>query len=252
MKKVFIDAGHNYSGWNTGAVGNGMREQDITFEVAKLTGVHLSNAGFDVKLSRPTLETNLGQDNSSSINARWQKSNTWGADYFISIHVNAGGGTGAETLYHSEDSLEMATIMQNVYSKAMGLRNRRVWKRDDVGVLRWSSCPSILIELAFIDSLPPNPDVRILREQRPQMAAAVAEGFLSYAQVDLGGGDVLPPERFNNLDEMPDWARPTIEKLLKSGFLRGDGQGLDLSLDMLRIFVVHDRAGVYDTIAVPI
>ena len=28
--KICIDAGHNHSGWDTGASGNGLREQDIT------------------------------------------------------------------------------------------------------------------------------------------------------------------------------------------------------------------------------
>jgi len=98
MKKIFIDAGHNFSGFNTGAVGNGMREQDITFDVAAKLSRILENAGLEVRLSRPTLQTNLGTDNASAITARWQMSNAWGADIFLSIHANAGGGTGAETL----------------------------------------------------------------------------------------------------------------------------------------------------------
>lgn len=32
--RICIDAGHNYSGFDTGALGNGLREQDITFKIA--------------------------------------------------------------------------------------------------------------------------------------------------------------------------------------------------------------------------
>lgn len=52
--------------------------------------------------------------------------------------------------------------------------------------------------------------------------------------------------RFNTLADVPEWAKPTIQKLTDKGLLGGDGKGLDLSLDMIRIFVVNDRAGVYD------
>jgi hypothetical protein len=52
-------------------------------------------------------------------------------------------------------------------------------------------------------------------------------------------------ERFNTIDSLPEWARPTIQKMHDKGLLNGNGNSLDLSLDMLRIFVVNDRAGLY-------
>ena len=257
--KIFVDAGHNYSGWNTGAIGNGMREQDITFDVSLELGRILRDHGCEVMLSRPTLQTNLGTDNAGSINARWQMSNNWGADYFISIHVNAGGGTGAETLYARADSLDFARAVQDVYSAQMQLRNRRVWLRTDLGVLRSTNCPAILLELAFIDSPLANPDVEILRNKRPEMAAAVTKGVLEYigitstptqsaqppADVPSTETNVNATARFNTIADLPAWAQPTIEKLVRRGALQGDGTGLDLSADMVRMFVVHDRLGVY-------
>lgn len=52
-------------------------------------------------------------------------------------------------------------------------------------------------------------------------------------------------ERFNTVDSLPEWAQPTIQKMIDKGLLKGNGESLDLSLDMLRIFVVNDRAGLY-------
>ena len=52
-------------------------------------------------------------------------------------------------------------------------------------------------------------------------------------------------ERFNTIDSLPEWARPSIQKMIDHGLLNGNGDSLDLSLDMLRIFVVNDRAGLY-------
>lgn len=66
----------------------------------------------------------------------------------------------------------------------------------------------------------------------------------------------LPPEmplwgeeenemRYNTVKECPDWAQATIQKLVKKGYLNGNGEGLDLSADMVRLLVIHDRAGVF-------
>lgn len=53
---------------------------------------------------------------------------------------------------------------------------------------------------------------------------------------------------YNYVDNnMPDWARPTIQKMMDKGFLKGDENGcLGLTDELLRVFVTNDRAGVYD------
>ena len=48
-------------------------------------------------------------------------------------------------------------------------------------------------------------------------------------------------------DNMPDWAKPTITKLMSKGYLKGDEEGkLNLDDNMLRMLVINDRAGLYD------
>ena len=53
---------------------------------------------------------------------------------------------------------------------------------------------------------------------------------------------------YNYIDEnMPDWAKPTVQKLIDKGALKGNEKGeLLLTGTMLRLFVIHDRMGVYD------
>lgn len=55
------------------------------------------------------------------------------------------------------------------------------------------------------------------------------------------------PAIYTYLSDVPDWARPTIQKLVDKGYLQGTAEG-NLALDdtMCRIFVIHDRAGLYD------
>lgn len=47
--------------------------------------------------------------------------------------------------------------------------------------------------------------------------------------------------RINTLEEVPSYAKETIEKLVSSGYLNGNGNGLNLSEDMIRILVILDR-----------
>lgn len=58
--------------------------------------------------------------------------------------------------------------------------------------------------------------------------------------------DVILPPVYTYLSDVPDWARPTIQKLVDKGYIQGTDTGLDLDYDMCRILVINDRAGLYD------
>ena len=48
-------------------------------------------------------------------------------------------------------------------------------------------------------------------------------------------------------EDIPDYGKRTIEKIMDDGFLKGDGEGfINISEDMLRILVINDRAGLYE------
>ena len=51
---------------------------------------------------------------------------------------------------------------------------------------------------------------------------------------------------YQNLEHIPDWARPTVRKLVERQVLQGDGTGLNLSGDLLRTLVILDRLGLLD------
>lgn len=48
-------------------------------------------------------------------------------------------------------------------------------------------------------------------------------------------------DRFNTLDEIPEYAKESIKYFIDNGFLNGNNQGLDLSLDMIRLLVIIHR-----------
>lgn len=48
-------------------------------------------------------------------------------------------------------------------------------------------------------------------------------------------------------DNMPEWAKATVTKLMQKGYLKGNDKGeLNLDDNMLRMLVINDRAGLYD------
>lgn len=52
---------------------------------------------------------------------------------------------------------------------------------------------------------------------------------------------------YNNIKEIPEWGRPTIQKLYDKGLYKGAGENaLNLSENLLRTLVINDRAGLYD------
>lgn len=54
--------------------------------------------------------------------------------------------------------------------------------------------------------------------------------------------------RYNTIDEVPEYAKETIQKLIDKKILLGNENGLDLSEDMIRILVFNDRAKFYENI----
>jgi len=52
---------------------------------------------------------------------------------------------------------------------------------------------------------------------------------------------------YKRIENVPDWAKPTVEKIVEKGYLQGDEKGnLNLSADLTRMLVILDRAGVFD------
>jgi hypothetical protein len=162
---------------------------------------------------------------------------------------NISGGTGSETFINNNRSMAFGTTVNNTYANAMGLRNRGV-KTGNFAVITHTHAKAILVELAFIDSPLTNPDVSILRNKRKEMAEAIAKGIYAHAGITPSKPVEDKPEevievRFNTVEEVPSWATETIQKMITKGLLNGDGNNLNLSEDMIRIFVTNDRAGLY-------
>lgn len=172
--KLCIDAGHNYSGVDTGARGRISREQDNTFEIAVRLGNLLRQAGHMVKLTRESLESSIGLSTSDSLNRRADISNAFGADLFISIHNNAGGGVGAET-YICASGGKAENYARNIQSQLVSLgRVDRGVRTANFAVLTRTHAPAVLVKVGFID----NPaEEQWIVNHFDEIAVAIARGI---------------------------------------------------------------------------
>ena len=178
---VFVlDAGHG--GWDSGAVGNGLREKDLTLQIARYCRDELQKyAGVRVIMTRDFDTSVTGVANTTNeLIARAQIARDNNASLFMSFHINSGGGTGAEiwiprqaSWYSSFNELG-ESLGQDVLSRlaSVGLVNRGTKNdyydlngtqlyypdgsnADSLSVIR--NCrqygiPAVLVEHGFIDN----------------------------------------------------------------------------------------------------
>lgn len=181
--RIFIDQGHNPSGPNAGAEGNGLREQDVNFNVGiYLAGLLNDDPRFEARVSRPTPETSLGTSNSTSLQARVNMANEWPADYFISIHCNSNSNpaiSGSEMyVYRSyTQSYWLAQHILNAVVARVGTRDNGVRLNPSLYVLRKTTMPAVLVELAYLSN---TEDAEKLRNDQSGFAWGIYNGLLSY------------------------------------------------------------------------
>lgn len=114
---------------------------------------------------------------------RVNKANEWGADFYLSVHHNAGinGGTGGGIVAYthpdsSKASVEWRDALYDSLIKHTGLRGNRSTPKatSNLYVLRKSSMPAVLLELGFMDSATDVP-VILTDEYAQQCARAIVE-----------------------------------------------------------------------------
>ena len=82
------------------------------------------------------------------------KCNKHTVDLDISIHLNAGGGTGTEVFYYTGSTAgktKAAAVSQKV-AAALGIRNRGAKSSSGLYVLKNTKATAILVECCFVDS----------------------------------------------------------------------------------------------------
>jgi len=175
--KIYIDPGHG--GSDSGAAANGMVEKNITLDIARRArDILLANWNVSVRMSRST-------DVFRSLDFRTNDANSWGADLFVSIHINAGGGSGFESYVFPGAGARTLRLQDDVHAavlsnmREIGSVINRGQKQENFHVLRETVMSAVLTENLFIDT---THDANLLRRDdfRQRTARGHARGIARF------------------------------------------------------------------------
>lgn len=181
---VVIDAGHG--GADSGAVGNGIVEKDLTLEISKYMYNRLKSLGIPVALTR---------DSDVGLNSITRPKKTLapfgnGKDVLvISNHINAGGAEGAEVIYALRNSDKFSNLILNNLAKK-GQKIRKAYQRrlpsnsnkDYYYMMRNTpNTESVIVEYGFLDN---KNDASKLKNNYKAYADAVVDAILEYKGIN--------------------------------------------------------------------
>jgi N-acetylmuramoyl-L-alanine amidase len=222
LVKIFIDAGHG--GADSGAVGNGLQEKNITLDICQRIA-----AGLKAYENVTVLMSRTG-DTFPSLNDRTNAANAAKADLFVSVHINSGAATarGFEShIYTNTDAGTKAfqnvmhTEIYNAAYKAAGEPDRGK-KQSNFHVLRESNMKAILTENLFISNAA---DAKNLADA--DFRQKIAQGHINGLEKFLGLKKGAQP---------PPTEKPTGGKLWKVqvGAFEDEKAARDLATDLQR------------------
>jgi N-acetylmuramoyl-L-alanine amidase len=215
--RIFIDAGHNGRGIDPGAVGpSGLLEANVALAVARLVNTKLQGIGIETKMYRDGNIPFYGGSSNTDLRHRCNVANSWGADYFVSIHCNsaspAAHGTETYCYKFGGNGEKLARCIQDRLIHAVGLTNRGV-KEGNFAVIRDTSMPAVLVELAFISN---SAEEKLLADERWQdiFAKAIAEGILDFLGIDCNN--------YKKVGGMVEehWAQKNLNSLVTKGIIQ--------------------------------
>lgn len=141
--KIVINAGHTKLGPGTGASGQLNESQEtrkIAYELMKL----LVNTNHEVIPA-------VFDRSSNNLKEAVAAANNNNADLFLSVHLNAGGGTGCECYTWKQQQVKQAVNICKELNK-LGFKNRGVKDGSGLYVIKKTKCTAVLVEVCFIDN----------------------------------------------------------------------------------------------------
>ena len=156
--KIVLDAGHG--GEDPGAVYKDRKEKDDNLKLTLAVGKILEENGVDVVYTRTT-------DIYQTPFEKAKAANEAGADFFISFHRNSSSKpeqyNGVEVLVYDKKGIKYQ-MAQNILG-ALG----------ELGVLRRTKMPALLIETGFINS---EKDNQLFEKKFEEIARSIADAIL--------------------------------------------------------------------------
>lgn len=185
-KVICIDPGHG--GNDPGSLGpTGTMEKDNTLAIALLLKEKLEKNGATIIMTRDcdTEAAHSAASVQEELSTRVEIANQSEADLYISIHNDAftsASAAGTTTFHYGDkDSIKLANLVQQSLIEKLGTKNRGA-RFASFYVLRYTSMPSILIEVAFISNIVEEMLLSSV-DGRDNAAESICEGILRYFKV---------------------------------------------------------------------
>lgn len=120
-----------------------------------------------------------------SLTGRARRANEAKADFFVSVHFNAGGGTGVEVFTtNNSGAKDEAKRASAAIAEVLGLRNRG-HKTANFTVIAKTVMPAMLVEVCFVDTL--KDAVTYRKNGAEKVAAAIAYGIVGGSKAPIAG-----------------------------------------------------------------
>ena len=243
-KKVVIDAGHG--GSDSGAIGNGIIEKNLTLDISKYMYDRLKELGVPVKLTRDSDVDLPASERPQRVLDQYGN----GKDVIvISNHINAGGAEGAEVIYalRNKDTLAKK-ILDELEKQGQLIRKyyqRRLpsdYNKDYYYMLRNTpNTEALIVEYGFLDNAS---DANKLKNNYKKYAEAVVKAVTEYAgykYVPLAGSDYYVVKKGDTLWSIARAYGLTVDKLKSLNNLTGNNLTIGDSL------IVKDSGGNSDS-----
>ncbi|WP_180968057.1 N-acetylmuramoyl-L-alanine amidase [Cytobacillus massiliigabonensis] len=237
--KIMLDAGHGPNTPGKRSPDGSLREFHFNSRVADVMRAELEKyEGVTVYFAHEQLRD-------VPLKERTDRANKLGVDVYVSLHANAGGGTGIETFVHpksSAKSREVAKAIQAALIKATGMVDRGV-KTADFHVLRETDMPAVLIEHGFMDNAA---DLPKLKDDAFRVLCAKTN---VKALTQVYGLKRKGAELVENNDVAGHWAEQSIKKAIANGVMSGypDGTfGVNNPMTRAQFVAVLDKLGLLD------
>lgn len=215
-KKVVIDAGHG--GSDSGAIGNGIIEKNLTLDISKYMYDRLKELGVPVKLTRNSDVDLPASERPQRVLDQYGN----GKDVIvISNHINAGGAEGAEVIYalRNKDTLAKKILDElekqgQLVRKYYQRRIPRDYNKDYYYMLRNTpNTEALIVEYGFLDN---TSDANKLKNNYKKYAEAVVKAITEYAgykYVPLAGSDYYVVKKGDTLWSIARAYGLTVDKL---------------------------------------
>lgn len=175
---IVIDPGHG--GFDPGAIGKtGLTEKEVNLDIVLKIKEKLVDKGYNVLLTRRT-------DNFVSLQKRVEIAKSKKAGLFVSVHNNStsksyiGGSEVFIEKKHKKSDMDLAELIHHNLKSKIKLDDRGI-RKDNFYVIRNTSMPSVLVEVAFLSN--PHEESLLSSDLFLRKAAdGISEGIIKYME----------------------------------------------------------------------